>query len=314
VAVGVAAVLGGVWVVIGLWKIKTGYLLLQSDVFQTIIDMPDVYVDLSNYQGEGLMLGLFAAFCIGTLFCGQSFLLRVAAMLGLIAASYLILIVGSRASILGVFAALFLSGIRRWGWKSLPAYLVIAIALIAVAVAMSAVLEQLRYADAGPVGIRRFIWGSDIEHDPTKRLFLFRTALDMLLHDHWIFLFGGGAGSFTRLIGMPGWYPHNLILELLAEYGVVGTTLFAAWIVRLALPPRWPGKYGTGGGTSAISSLALATFFWMTGMFTGALWNSWMLIFFTTLFLGWKPLLQERATTSTTGGDAPGAIGVSRAL
>ncbi|MCT8126387.1 O-antigen ligase family protein [Alishewanella sp. BS5-314] len=60
--------------------------------------------------------------------------------------------------------------------------------------------------------------------DSSSRVFLFTSAIELWLLNAKTFLFGSGISSFPLFIGAnePGWYPHNFILEILAEIGLFG--------------------------------------------------------------------------------------------
>jgi len=123
--------------------------------------------------------------------------------------------------------------------------------------------------------------------DASLRLFLFGSAIELFLTDVGTFFFGAGLDSFPASIGksIPGWYPHNVVLQLLAEYGIVGCTLFflplayVIWRRRLA-----PALSSEASGKDWVIVL-IATYFFVIACFSGNLGSSWLWLFFAYLTL-----------------------------
>ena len=101
------------------------------------------------------------------------------------------------------------------------------------------------------------------------------------------FIFGAGINYFPIYIGehSTGMSPHSTILELLSEYGIIGTFLFLSPVVYILLIRK--SRLGTIYGRSVTEKLIflLASYFWTMAMVTGGLRNSWVLIFFTFLLI-----------------------------
>jgi len=80
-----------------------------------------------------------------------------------------------------------------------------------------------------------------------------------------------------------GWYPHNVLLELLAEYGLIGFLLFQApVIVTLYLRKKLLGSIW-GNTRQETAVILLTVYFWSMFSFTGGLRHTWTLVFFTYL-------------------------------
>ena len=65
--------------------------------------------------------------------------------------------------------------------------------------------------------------------DSSERIYLFTKAIELFFSDVKTFMFGAGINSYPIYISAYSevMYPHNVVLELLAEYGIVGSILFA---------------------------------------------------------------------------------------
>jgi O-antigen ligase len=139
-------------------------------------------------------------------------------------------VVGGRGAIVATVIALLLTFLIRLGaWKSL---LIATVGGIAAAFALMALDIDLTRATA----IWRFedvlIWDAT---DPSMRLSLWTEAVQMWLrHPLW----GAGTDAFIASRG-DQIYVHNFILEILAEYGLLGLVLFLApFIILIARRDR----------------------------------------------------------------------------
>ena len=123
--------------------------------------------------------------------------------------------------------------------------------------------------------------------DESLRLFLFSSAIDLFLLNVKNLFLGAGMNYFPIYIGANslGMYPHNIILELLSEYGILGTLLFLSPIAYILLLRK--SKLGNIYGRNATekSIFLLVVYFWIIRMFTGGLRSSWVLIFFSYLLI-----------------------------
>jgi len=123
-------------------------------------------------------------------------------------------------------------------------------------------------------------------YDASGRLFLFTKSLELFLTNIQTFLFGAGINSFPVYIGEgKGMYPHNVFLELLCEYGLVGFILFLLPIVYILHVRK--KQLGTFYGDCKEENIVflLAVYFWVHAMFTGDVGSSWVLLFFSFLLM-----------------------------
>ncbi len=90
--------------------------------------------------------------------------------------------------------------------------------------------------------------GGTADHSSTVRLVLAQEAFQGIFKDLGSFLFGYGTGSFGYITTGADirLYPHNIILEIWFELGLVGLLVFLVWIVYiLSKAPRQPNQYIT---------------------------------------------------------------------
>lgn len=119
--------------------------------------------------------------------------------------------------------------------------------VLAAAVALLIAVRRKSYRFAivgGAIGILAWSWAVQMPSAPvleryTTQTFtsegiytagrndLYRLALDMFLDNSWI---GAGLGEFEYRVGT---YPHNLILEILVECGLLGALLFVLALIPL---------------------------------------------------------------------------------
>lgn len=121
--------------------------------------------------------------------------------------------------------------------------------------------------------------------DPSHRLYLFLMAFQMWTESLSNFIFGAGVGTFPWFIGQTesGWYPHNFILESLAEGGLVAGLLLL-WICIDFVAKL----FRVGSKNAAREDVyfgALAVFALISYQFMGGLQTLWIPAFFVALFL-----------------------------
>jgi O-antigen ligase len=300
-------VMAGTFVVAGLLGLATGT-LIPDELGLSIFPPSDPHEVKATYQTEGLYLGSFLVISV----CGACFARGLAARLtfaGLAMASlYLSLLSGSRATFIGSAVVALVVPLRgaRAGHVALLAPLAAAIVLLWL---------------AGPVelpkleGLRTITRLEDVRSgdDSTMRGYLFSVAVRLFLTDGATVAFGAGIGEYDRTVGLVdlccgtgAYYPHNFLLELLAEYGLVGTVLYLApMILLLAARLRWPR-----GGRADPFRIACAGemgLFWITGMGTGSLRLGWLVVFFSYVALALPPAREVARRASTV--PAPGVSG-----
>lgn len=129
--------------------------------------------------------------------------------------------------------------------------------------------------------IATLLEGGDVSH----RGFLFMSALRMWLISPSNFLFGGGIGSFPMFIGhnSDGWYPHNFILESLAEAGIISGVILGA--IALMFTARFL-RVGAFSNDADLRYLAwLGAYAVLTYQFVGGIQVLWLPAFFVAVFL-----------------------------
>jgi O-antigen ligase len=262
-----------------------------------------------TYQTEGLYLGSFLVLSV----CGARFARGLTARLtfaGLAMASlYLGLLSGSRATFIGSAVVALVVPLRgaRPGHVALLVPLAAAIVLLWL---------------AGPIelptleGLRTITRLEDIMRsgdDSTMRGYLFSVAVRLFLTDWATVAFGAGIGEYDRTVGVVegccgtgAWYPHNILLELLAEYGLVGTALYLAPMIML-LAARLRRPLGGRADPFRIACAGEMGLFWIIGMGTGSLRLGWLVVFFSYLALALPPARQVASRASAV--PAPAAPG-----
>lgn len=129
---------------------------------------------------------------------------------------------------------------------------------------------------------------NQFEEDPSARLRLWSYAVSLFCNSP---IFGGGIGSFQEYIGsgflisgvkQAGWYPHNFILELLCETGLLGTALFFAPFYSIYKKSMNVAK----NDFYTKVSFYIFLFLFLISMFCGSLQDVKILVFFFFLTLG----------------------------
>ena len=122
-------------------------------------------------------------------------------------------------------------------------------------------------------------------NDSSSRIMLFSMAVEMLFDNSRNLLIGGGLGDYPNYIGKEGagWYPHNFILESLAEGGVVALLimlLIGYHIISIVCRERKNTK-----SLIQIYVLNLLLFTLLTYQFIGGIQTLWIPIFFVSFFV-----------------------------
>lgn len=123
------------------------------------------------------------------------------------------------------------------------------------------------------------------DDDLSHRIRLFSSAIELWLRSPATLIFGAGLGSFpfyTGQIDEKGWYPHNFLLESLAEGGVVAILpLFLLALSSL-------GRYKCANGMNDFATVFIfyfALYSFVAYMFMGGIVSVWIPFFPWALFL-----------------------------
>ena len=138
-------------------------------------------------------------------------------------ALYPVLIVGGRSPLIGVAIASSFYLLQNLIIKKR-----LVGTLLYLCIANLFFLMLLDYVEYAPLGIKRLLWlNNDKVVQSSMRFDLWMDAVIVWLISPQTVLFGSGPQSFPFMSGFnePGMYPHNIILELLSEYGLIGLSL-----------------------------------------------------------------------------------------
>lgn len=261
----------------------TGRLALSGNVFQDIFGLTEKV----PYQNINVYLGIFVILSVVTAKYAKMFLKKCLLYLLSLSAVGFMLVIGGRTSLCAVMVVVIIFYIAEYTMHaSLDACIKTFFSLFIIAFVIVAfhshIIKLLTDTVTGWRILILFEGG-----DYSMRLSLFSSAIALFLSNVKTFIFGAGINSFPVYIGenSVGMYPHNIILELLSEYGILGTFLFLSPVAYILLIRK--SRLGTIYGRSVIEKLIflLASYFWTMAMATGGLRNSWVLIFFTFLLI-----------------------------
>ena len=257
----------------------------ELNILGTVFDMDeqlDAYQNISMYLGLFVVSTLFFISRKGVLFTIFCFLSAILCAIGMF-------LLGGRSSIVAVAVVVLIYllksdilGNRR---RPLPFYILISLLGLAGFAAIAIYLDEILRFFQQSIAIWRFSILFD-NYDASGRIFLFRNAVELSLTNIQTFIFGAGINSFPVHIGEgKGMYPHNVFLELLCEYGLIGSFLFMSPIAYILYfrRKRLGSFYGHCMEENAV--VLLAVYFWVHAMFTGDVGSSWVLLFFSFLLM-----------------------------
>lgn len=240
--------------------------------------------DRANYQSTSFYFGLtavaVAVFVVRSQ--GLRFVLGVALLFLILA---LMGTIGARAPIIAVVVSIVaiatLSGlgstIRLVSLVGISVVLLVTLAMVSATIELQALQDEF-------VAIDRFLVLSD-GGDSSQRVRLFSSAINMWLASPKNFLIGGGVGAFPAVIGETGvgWYPHNFVLESLAEGGVVAGIFLVPIALLFVIRLRALASHSATMEQSILGALAIYAV--ITYQFIGGLQTLWIPTFFLVLFL-----------------------------
>jgi len=193
-----------------------------------------VYALGGNYLGPGRVIGLGLLIVLAyMLFFARNLLEKIGAVVLIGWFLIVLFALGGRAPLLATAVAAFVPlvvGFRLSlsGRMTVRRYVVPLLVLVA---ASAAILVYLYGTGTVTVTASRLrvLFTQVVEHVPSKRVELYRDALNSWTGKPFL---GHGIGAFPLLEGSGDirLYPHNLILEILVELGLVGFVLFTVLV------------------------------------------------------------------------------------
>lgn len=272
-------VLSGSYFLFGAVAYSQGAISIASDTFQGVFSVTEKV----GYQGINLYLGLFALLNI-FMFRSSRKMISIILLLLSIITILMMFLIGGRASFVGLvvtiafYIYLYLSSAK----SKVKSFAIIFILAACLVIGSHYIMDFI----STTVTFRRFTT-LDIQFDSSQRIYFFGKAIELFMSSWKTVLYGGGINSYPVYINSygVGSYPHNILLELLAEYGMVGTLLFFAPIIYIIKIRKV--SMGTIYGDTFAEKVVflLAIYFWTIHMVTGGLRTSWTLIFFTFLLM-----------------------------
>lgn len=190
---------------------------------------------MPNYQATAFYVGIvgvwalsLAGFCKRYLLPGCMVLLITVLLLGT---------VGARSAFAGliVLAVILLA---MSGSRKLALAVSVVVATMLTIVSLISIFSSLTYQDLVqklPLIHRFFVLFTDT--DSSQRLYLFSSAVRMWLDSSVTVFIGGGLAAYPLYISRAdeqGWYPHNFLLESLAEGGVIAVLPLTYLLLMLA--------------------------------------------------------------------------------
>lgn len=237
-----------------------------------------------NYQSTSFYFGLVGVFMACIALRGRGLLV----LFGIVSSTLVVALmaaVGARAALVALAASAFaIAAISDFGRLVRALAFALLTLFVAAITAWMLGLLDLETFRKQLVVIDRFVVLIE-DDDSSQRVRLFTSALAMWLDSPKNFLVGGGLGTFPAFIGEPaeeGWYPHNFILESLAEGGLVAGLLLLPVGLRLLFEFVRLRSNRANIGNAYLGALALyavAAFQVMGGVQT-----LWIPTFFVALF------------------------------
>ena len=272
-----------IYFIISIWSLIQGNISLSSNNQQNIF----MNIDKGLYQNINMYLGLFAICNLGLLSSNNKFISVISKILILLSVIGMF-IIGGRGYVVALFAIFLIYYINILkSFTFTLSFILKSIILIIIVVALMAFyFAEITQGLNASITWQRFMMLTE-EGDESLRIFLFSNAITLFFSDVKTIIFGAGINSFPVYIGVNDiqMFPHNILLELLAEYGIVGTILFAipaGYIISIRNK-----ILGSTFGNCINEQIIFLIFIYIliNDLFNGALRTSWMFIFFMFLLI-----------------------------
>ncbi len=269
--------------IILIWSLIQGNISLSSNNEQNIF----MNIDNGFYQNINMYLGLFAICNLGLLSSNNKFISVISKILILLSVIGMF-IIGGRGSVVAlvaIFLIYYINILKSFTFTL--SFILKSIILIIIVVALMAFyFAEITQILNASITWQRFMMLTK-EGDESLRIYLFSHALELFFSNIKTMIFGAGINSFSVYIGVNDlrMFPHNILLELLAEYGTVGTILFAipaGYIISIRNK-----ILGSTFGDCINEQIIFLIFIYIliNDLFNGALRTSWMFIFFMFLLI-----------------------------
>lgn len=236
-----------------------------------------------NYQSTAFYIGLvgvgmacYISQCRGIVF--------MLIFLAILIITFFLGMVGARSSLVAMLAS-FVLLFFLYSKQKLVSIVCLATLLIVIFFGLSLVgVDSFQAIFDKLVVIDRFLIMLD-DDDPSQRIRLFSSAVEMWLESPINFFFGGGLGAFPAFIGESeeGWYPHNFILESLAEGGVFAGLLVILIMLILSAKIIYISKKDVFTSNNYIGMWGFYSA--VAFQFMGGVQSLWIPTFFMALFI-----------------------------
>lgn len=238
--------------------------------------------DSGNYQATSFYLGLVGVSFIYPI-VKSNWIKSSVGLVGFISVLLLMGVVGARSSMVSLIAVVcfsFFMLIAVGDRRNMLWFAVVGVAVL---------LLIMLYADYDTmnenfIAFERFSVLSE-GGDSSSREYLFQKAIEMWFSSASNFLFGGGLGAYPIFIeaNESGWYPHNFVLESLAEGGVIAGLILLVIFVKMFRLLHYSSKYDRQWADLYIGWLAF--YACVAYQFMGGIQTLWIPLFFVSFFL-----------------------------
>lgn len=274
----VLAIIGGSVALLIFYGVVSGRSAVVSDEFQSYLPISTSEDEKNTgYQGLSIVAGFLPVYILATL--NRQNRHWMSRLCWLLVATVPVFMIGGRSAVVALVTTvvfwLFANAFSSQKTRILSAEI--------VTIFICAIIVIWIFPTQSPLGIQRLLWLQDASViESSDRLELFGQALSIWLSSPSALIIGVGPQHFPLIAGYNevGMHPHNWILELLAEYGIVGLAVFVLpLIAALFVVIIKHGRHAR-----ASISIYFLLYYTVTFLFSGALQSIWPLFFLA----GWS--------------------------
>ncbi len=293
----ILTLLSGIYFVFLLISFIKGDISLSSSHFQSIF----MNMEGSFYQNINTYLGIFVICNLWLLPSNNKYISILPKILIPISISGMFLI-GGRGAVIALMAVLFIYFFNRhlkFSFKISDVLKKLILIFVLIVFLIFYLSEITKILDVS-ITWQRLVMLTETG-DPSERIFLFSKALELFSSNIKTMIFGAGINGYSYYMSwdIPS-YPHNLVLELLAEYGILGTIFFTMPLLYvLNIRKKILGSmYG-----NSIDEKIIFLFFifeLLRFFVSGGLRSSWVFIFYMFFLLPSKVIVLDKNLTDSS--------------
>ncbi len=287
----VVLIISSAWVGVGLYNQLKGIVPMQFE------DPTTEVAHMSSFGENYMYFSSFAVFLVLNCFVQVVFHRKQILINLALSAAFAYLMMNSparglTAGLAGTILIMGASALRRMSFRQVIAFG----SMVLVLVVSVYVYLQLSLSETQEMNVDRLTDFSAKGKSVADRLIAIKNGYSVWSEDMFFILMGMGSGSVASLSNDPGLYAHNLIVELIFEYGAIGSLPYFAYFLLSAVCAYRVFRHARDRGDSDILwVVGIFSTMFLFGMVSNTLGNMRLLWILTALMINFYVMLRRPA-------------------